>query len=195
MIGQESNSNKFVFIIDEINRAEIAKVFGELFFSIDPDYRGKESSILTQYASLHDDPNELFYIPKNVYIIGTMNDIDRSVDTFDFAMRRRFTFIEITSEESAQNILEHEDTVNLMGRVNEALSDPNIGGLSSDYHIGASFFMDYDQNKDSKENLWNYKIKPLLKDYFLGQHRAHEKILRLREEFFYEDVSDESDST
>lgn len=88
---------KFVFIIDEINRGEISKIFGELFFSIDPGYRGKDGEVSTQYSNLHE-TNEKFYIPENIYIIGTMNDIDRSVDTFDFAMRRRFRFVEITAE-------------------------------------------------------------------------------------------------
>ena len=88
---------KFVFIIDEINRGEISKIFGELFFSIDKGYRGEKGSVSTQYANLHE-TDEKFYIPENVYIIGTMNDIDRSVDTFDFAMRRRFRFVEITAE-------------------------------------------------------------------------------------------------
>ncbi len=62
-----------------------------------------------------------FYIPNNVYIIGTMNDIDRSVDTFDFAMRRRFTFLEIKAEDSAQNMLTQEKTKELMTRLNEAI--------------------------------------------------------------------------
>lgn len=87
----------FIFIIDEINRGEISKIFGELFFSIDPEYRGERGSVSTQYANLHE-TDEKFYIPENVYIIGTMNDIDRSVDTFDFAMRRRFRFVEVTAE-------------------------------------------------------------------------------------------------
>ena len=88
---------KFIFIIDEINRGEISKIFGELFFSVDPGYRGEKGSVSTQYANLHE-TDEKFYIPENVYIIGTMNDIDRSVDTFDFAMRRRFRFVEVTAE-------------------------------------------------------------------------------------------------
>ena len=66
-------------------------------FSIDPEYRGERGSVSTQYANLHE-TDEKFYIPENVYIIGTMNDIDRSVDTFDFAMRRRFRFVEVTAE-------------------------------------------------------------------------------------------------
>ena len=79
----------FVFIIDEINRGEISKIFGELFFAIDPGYRGVKGKVLTQYSNLIDEELEkYFYIPENVYIIGTMNDIDRSVESMDFAMRR-----------------------------------------------------------------------------------------------------------
>jgi hypothetical protein len=89
---------KYIFIIDEINRGEIAKILGELFFSIDPGYRGKSGEVATQYSNMHDDPDEKFYIPENVYIIGTMNDIDRSVDSFDFAMRRRFRFVEVKAK-------------------------------------------------------------------------------------------------
>ena len=91
-VKKTGGKDKFVFIIDEINRGEISKIFGELFFSIDKGYRGEKGSVSTQYANLHE-TDEKFYIPDNVYIIGTMNDIDRSVDTFDFAMRRRFRFV------------------------------------------------------------------------------------------------------
>ncbi|MCV6009271.1 endonuclease, partial [Enterococcus faecalis] len=83
---------------------------------IDPGYRGHKEGVYTQYANLHENPEEKFYIPNNVYIIGTMNDIDRSVDTFDFAMRRRFTFLEIKAEDSAQNMLTQEKTKELMTR-------------------------------------------------------------------------------
>jgi len=94
-VTKQEKLKPYIFIIDEINRGEISKIFGELFFSIDPGYRGQAGEVSTQYANLHDSPDEKFYIPENVYIIGTMNDIDRSVDSFDFAMRRRFRFIEI----------------------------------------------------------------------------------------------------
>ena len=83
---KQTELKKYVFIIDEINRGEISKIFGELFFAIDPGYRGRAGEISTQYTNLHSDPDEKFYIPDNVYIIGTMNDIDRSVDSFDFAV-------------------------------------------------------------------------------------------------------------
>lgn len=102
--GPKENAPKYVFIIDEINRGEISKIFGELFFSIDPDYRGK-GGVITQYANLHTDSTEKFYVPENVYIIGTMNDIDRSVDSFDLAMRRRFRFIELKAEDRAEDML------------------------------------------------------------------------------------------
>ncbi len=93
------NDKKYVFVIDEINRGEISKIFGELFFSIDPSYRGITGAVKTQYSNM-ESKSDKFYIPDNVYIIGTMNDIDRSVDTFDFAMRRRFRFVEIKANEN-----------------------------------------------------------------------------------------------
>ena len=107
-VADNATANKidrknYVFVIDEINRGEISKIFGELFFSIDPSYRGEEGAVYTQYANMHE-TDEKFYVPDNVYIIGTMNAIDRSVESFDFAMRRRFVWLEITAEESAENM-------------------------------------------------------------------------------------------
>ena len=148
----EINTDKnFVFIIDEINRGEISKIFGELFFSIDPGYRGRDGEVYTQYANLHE-TDDKFYIPKNVYIIGTMNDIDRSVDTFDFAMRRRFRFVEVTAE-SQLYILDQElgedaeEAKTRLRNLNTAIE--NVQELNSHYHIGPSYFcnlkeLDYD---------------------------------------------------
>ncbi len=86
-----------MFIIDEINRGEISKIFGDLFFSIGPGYRGPSGRVMTQYQNLVKDDDDAFkdgfYIPENVFIIGTMNDIDRSVESMDFAFRRRFAFV------------------------------------------------------------------------------------------------------
>ena len=106
-----SDSQKYVFIIDEINRGEISKIFGELFFSIDVGYRGVKGRVNTQYQNLvkvDDIFHDGFFIPENVYIIGTMNDIDRSVEAMDFAMRRRFAWKEITAK-SRQSMLDSED--------------------------------------------------------------------------------------
>ena len=94
----------FVFIIDEINRGEASKIFGELFYAIDPGYRGKKDiRVKTQYQNLVPETDvfaEGFYIPENVFILGTMNDIDRSIESMDFAMRRRFTWKEIKPEDT-----------------------------------------------------------------------------------------------
>ncbi|KAB5914796.1 AAA domain-containing protein, partial [Bifidobacterium adolescentis] len=192
--NDSTNNQNYVFIIDEINRGEISKIFGELFFSIDPSYRGYEEGVYTQYANLHANPEEKFYIPNNVYIIGTMNDIDRSVDTFDFAMRRRFTFLEIKAEDSAQNMLIQEKTKKLMKRLNDAIIAEEIGGLSTDYQIGASYFLGVDNGKETMKELWNTKLYPLLKDYFRGEHQAAEKLVMIEEVYFNDGDSDEAET-
>ena len=178
IVGKVKNDqDKFVFIIDEINRGEISKIFGELFFSIDPDYRGIKGAVSTPYNS-----EEKLYIPENVYIIGTMNDIDRSVETFDFAMRRRFTFVEITADQSAQNMQLNEETKEIMYRLNNAIVEE--GHLTQDYQIGASYFKNLDEGTLSIKNLWDYKLKSLLNDYFRGERLANDKMRALENAYF-----------
>lgn len=175
----------FIFIIDEINRGEISKIFGELFFSIDPSYRGNKQGVYTQYANMHDEDEPKFYIPKNIYIIGTMNDIDRSVDTFDFAMRRRFTFIEISAEDSANAMGLNSKVHDQMLRLNEAII--TIGNLSTDYQIGASYFREIDIEESRDEcPIWNHKLKPLLRDYFRGEANAISKVTQIESRYFNE---------
>lgn len=159
----------FIFIIDEINRAEISKVLGELFFAIDPGYRGQPGEVATQFASMHDNPDDKFFVPENVYIIGTMNDIDRSVESFDFAMRRRFRFIEIKAEERLEMLdclgdeLKQE-AVNRMASLNQAIS--TVDDLNENYHVGAAYFL---KLKDlSFDQLWTDYLLPLLQDYVRG---------------------------
>ena len=176
---------KFVFIIDEINRGEISKIFGELFFSIDPGYRGEKGSVSTQYANLHE-TNDKFYIPENVYIIGTMNDIDRSVDTFDFAMRRRFRFVEVTAESQ-------------LGMLDDALGDKaeeakarlrnlnakieKVQELNSHYHIGPSYFLKLEEVDFDYELLWSDYLKPLLEDYLRGSYEEDEILNTLKKAY------------
>ncbi len=161
---------KYIFIIDEINRGEISKIFGELFFSLDPGYRGKKGEVSTQYSNMHEDPNEKFYIPDNVYIIGTMNDIDRSVDSFDFAMRRRFRFIEIKADEHAGMLEtlgeEAEESVRRMSELNKAIIE--VPDLNENYQIGASYFLKL--RHLSYDELWTDCLQPLLKDYITGMY-------------------------
>jgi len=187
--SQASSSNdikNYVFVIDEINRAEISKVFGELFFSIEPSYRGKKGAVKTQYSNLHDDENEFFYVPENVYIIGTMNDIDRSVESFDFAMRRRFTWIEITAKESADNMNLPENIKKRMLELNEQIE--KIEGLNSSYHIGAAYFLDSNGNViQDINNIWELRLEPLLKEYLRGIPDSNEKIKSLKEAFLHND--------
>ena len=175
----------FVFIIDEINRGEISKIFGELFFSIDPGYRGEKGSISTQYANLHK-TDDKFYIPENVYIIGTMNDIDRSVDTFDFAMRRRFRFVEVTAESQLgmlDEVLGNKAQEAKIRLRNLNAEIEKVQELNSHYHIGPSYFLKLKDVDFNYELLWSDYLKPLLEDYLRGSYEEVEILENLKKAF------------
>lgn len=185
---------KYIFIIDEINRGEISKIFGELFYSIDPGYRGKSGEIATQYSNLQVG-NEKFYIPENLYIIGTMNDIDRSVDSFDFAMRRRFRFIEIKADatsgmleglrsnrlDDAANELLPEEAINRMTALNEAILE--IEDLNENYQIGASYFLKL--KNLTFDELWTDCLRPLLQEYVQGLYDEEGKMKKFATAYGY----------
>ena len=222
----EVEKKNFVIIIDEINRGEMSKIFGELFFSIDPDYRvskqdidnhikgnGKLTVITTQYSSMETSPNVFdislghdndgdyghFFVPENVYIIGTMNDIDRNVESMDFAIRRRFAFKEITAADTQDMLDNHnwgenkpdiEAMKNRMDNLNNAIwnetENKGVEGLSSAYHIGAAYFLKYDSSKDEAtafDELWNYHLKPLLQEYLRGMDGAEQKLEELKKAY------------
>ena len=189
---------KYIFIIDEINRGEISKIFGELFFAIDPGYRGRAGAISTQYSTMSSN-EEKFYIPENVYIIGTMNDIDRSVDSIGFAMRRRFRFIEIKADsttdmldgltnininlDSLENDTLKEDALNRMERLNKAIVE--VEGLNENYQIGAAYFLklktlDFNQ-------LWEDYLQPLLQEYIQGLYNEAEIMTTFAKAYGYKE--------
>lgn len=163
---------KYIFIIDEINRGEMSKIFGELFFAIDPGYRGRAGEVSTQYSNLHDNPDEKFYIPENVCIIGTMNDIDRSVDSFDFAMRRRFRFIELRADDHLEMLASLDDdeleaeAIRRMSALNKEIA--SVAELNENYQIGASYFLKL--KTLSFDQLWTDYLQPLLQDYIQGMY-------------------------
>ena len=172
----------FVFIIDEINRGEMSKVFGELFFSIDPGYRGENGAVRTQYANMVSSPNAFdkvletkdyghFFVPENVYIIGTMNDIDRSVDSMDFAMRRRFLIKDIKAEDTQKDMLTDDAIIAKMNALNAVIEGESWekikAKLGTSYSLGASYFQKYYKYNDFKL-LWEYHLEGILREYLRG---------------------------
>lgn len=171
----------YVFIIDEINRGEVSKIFGELFSCIDPGYRGTKGKVTTQYANLIEDDDvfkEGFYIPENVYIIATMNDIDRSVESMDFAFRRRFAWREIEVEDTLKEIVAslartefRKEAERRLTKLNEAITKDEMLGKA--YHIGGSYLLKLNSIKETNqkeafEQLWNYHIENVLREYLRG---------------------------
>ena len=188
---------RFLFIIDEINRAEISKVLGEIMYCLDPDYRGIKGAISTQYSALATDEtffinkdNDKFFIPSNVYIIGTMNDIDRSVEVFDFALRRRFAWYEVKPDEVMDDILRsmkvdelldsnYKDYTEKIENLNKAIVDKLK--LGRHYHLGPSYFakinLYYNDSNDYKaavEKVWDNHISQILNEYVKGRGKESE---------------------
>jgi len=183
----EVQEKPYVFIIDEINRGEISKIFGELFFSIDPGYRGVAGRVMTQYQNLIEEGDAFkdgFYVPENVYIIGTMNDIDRSVESMDFAMRRRFAWAEVTAEESMQmlsGIANETEIKNRMRNLNNAIL--KIRGLGEAYQIGAAYFKKIEKYDGDYQKLWDFHLKGLLYEYLRGNMNAEEQLEELKKAY------------
>lgn len=195
MSDESQQEKKFVFVIDEINRGELSKIFGELFFSLDPGYRGDESKIKTQYQNLVDDKDVFakgFFVPKNVYIIGTMNDIDRSVESMDFAMRRRFAFKEVKADERIDMLRDEKNgigeyaevAIQCMKSLNNAIEKTE--GLSSAYDIGPAYFLKLKNYKGNFHDLWDYHIEGVVREYLRGMDDDGEKFKILKKAYFAE---------
>jgi len=155
----------FVFIIDEINRGNISKIFGELLQLIESKYRSPNDTISLAY-----DDTELFYVPKNVYIIGMMNTADRSIAILDYAIRRRFAFVTLTPAFNSDGFIAHMNAVNdpkfnaivaKIQELNQAIAkDPSLG---PGFCIGHSYFCDSTPNLST---IIKYEIIPTLQEYW-----------------------------
>ena len=191
-ISNKTVADNYVFIIDEINRGELSKIFGELFYSIEPDYRGEVGRVTTQYANMikaDDVFAKGFYIPENVYILGTMNDVDRGVEAMDFAIRRRFAWHEVTAEESAKRMGIVGEAKAKMDAINEIIKSD----LGSAYCIGGSYFRGY--NRDGMKTTWENHLHGIIFEYYRGEPKVDEKVKLLRDAFFEANVDDNNEST
>ena len=177
----EGKNGAYVFIIDEINRGNLSKIFGELMMLVEPDKRGKEFSIPLAYAS---DSDDKFYIPDNVHIIGTMNTADRSLAMVDYALRRRFRFITLRPEFSSATFRQFLDAqgaeptlidkvVDRMSALNRQIAD-DTKDLGPGYQIGHSYFCPgYGIKPDDAwfRRVVDSEIVPLLQEYWLDNDR------------------------
>ena len=193
---QKVNEKPFVLIIDEINRGDASKIFGELFYAIDPGYRGNTKNLVqTQYQNLVSETDIFakgFYVPENVYILATMNDIDRSVECMDFAMRRRFVWKEITPSDTAYMLDELEKSEEAKVKM-EALNAEiaKTEGLGGAYQIGPAYFKKLGKNGNDFDKLWTMNIEPLLKEYLRGFRDAEKLLNGFKAAYYGENESKE----
>ena len=189
--------NKYFFIIDEINRGNISKIFGELLMLIEADKRGKENSITLAYKEESNNgefKSIEFFIPENVYILGMMNTADRSLAMLDYALRRRFSFYSINSafnnEEKAKKLKKYISRYIKTKRVidkiferfkelNKYIADKKESGLGYGFCIGHSYFCNPPINGQSDEDWYdaiiNFEIIPLLEEYWWDDPKKFEE--------------------
>ncbi|MBE0513739.1 AAA family ATPase [Sulfurimonas sp.] len=156
----EKSDKNFYIVIDEINRGNISKIFGELITLIEEDKRDVYEVTLP-YSK------EKFKVPSNLYIIATMNSTDKSIATIDIALRRRFTFLKMKPNE---DLISHVKAKELFNSLNKFIKD----NLNEDYMLGHSYFMNI-QNSEDLKFVKEYKIKPLLEEYFYADDENYNK--------------------
>jgi 5-methylcytosine-specific restriction protein B len=159
----------FYIVIDEINRGNISKIFGELITLIEEDKRDKYEVTLP-YSK------ELFKVPSNLYIIATMNSTDKSIATIDIALRRRFTFLKMKPNEK---LVLHVEAKELFNALNSFIKEK----LSEDYMLGHSYFMNV-QNSEDLEFVKEYKIKSLLEEYFYADDESYKEAEEILNKIF-----------
>jgi hypothetical protein len=169
----------YVLVIDEINRAPLARVFGELLYAL--EYRGPQGAVELSASSGIDDLHAPFYVPENLLIVGTMNSADRSLANIDYALRRRFRFIEMEPDAGVLDSWlaahgagdgERRVVLDLFVEVNARLTEL----LDADHTLGHSYFMLEPLSADTLDRLWRASIKPLLAEYFIPPAGESEEI-------------------
>jgi MoxR-like ATPase len=179
----ENDDREHFFIIDEINRGNLSKIFGELLMLIESDKRGEENSIRLLYA------DEQFYVPSNVHIIGMMNTADRSLAMIDYALRRRFAFFDIEPAFASDGFQAYKTTIQnpkfdsliaAIESLNQVIADdPSLG---SGFRIGHSYFITADVVDDTwLADVVEYELLPLLKEYWFDESsKVDQWMLKLR---------------
>lgn len=176
--ARKTPSERFVLIIDEINRGNVAQIFGELITLIEEDKReGAENELkcMLPYSG------ERFCVPNNLYIIGTMNTADRSVEALDSALRRRFHFVEMMPDITLVTSTSRCDEV--FSAINKRISILK----DSEHQIGHSYFLDVQSDEDLRD-VFRYNIIPLLQEYFYGDIEKMKMVLG--EGFFVKETID-----
>ncbi len=164
--ADNNRDSNFYLVIDEINRGNISKIFGELITLIEEDKRDT-LEVTLPYSK------KPFKIPSNLYIIGTMNSTDKSIALIDIALRRRFTFLKM---EPNLDLVKNVEAKNIMKQLNEKITET----LGADYVLGHSYFMKIKKDDDDDLNfILEYKIKPLLEEYFYGDVNGYDQVIKV----------------
>lgn len=167
--AEEDDENDYFFIIDEINRGNLSKIFGELFMLIEKDKRGEKNKIQLLYSE------ESFFIPKNLYIIGLMNTADRSLAMVDYALRRRFSFYDLKPGFASDGFKNYQENVDIKNfdklidtvvELNEEIKNDET--LGEGFVIGHSYFSNI-KSDEQVEFIIDYEIVPLLKEYWFDE--------------------------
>ena len=151
------------------------------------EYKKKDNRVKTQYQNLIPESDVFaagFYVPENVYILATMNDIDRSVESMDFAMRRRFTWKEVTPTDTESML----DKLSCASSAKERMRWLNkeiakVDGLGEAYMIGPAYFLKLEKYNNDFEQLWEMHLCPLLKEYLRGFRNAQKTLEKLKEAY------------
>lgn len=170
-----NNEGNHYFIIDEINRGNLSKIMGELMLLIECDKRGKEFAVPLTYSG------KMFYVPKNVHIIGMMNTADRSLAMIDYALRRRFSFVPIEPAFSNLDFIKYikKDDVSLGEKIITEMNALNMdikNDLGAGFQVGHSYFCNCSNiNEQWYESVLKYDILPLLDEYWFDNEKQHSK--------------------